>query len=174
MKRLYLLRHAKTEQANKDTPADAERPLTERGRMDAPKVGRAMRARGYFPDLILCSPSTRTQQTLQLANAELRSEAPVRYVDAIYAASAARLLALFRGLPEEAQAPLIIGHNPGFEDGAALLIASGKSIRAEEPDKLTFPTSALLILDFEVGKWQGLAPHTATVMDFVRPKELAD
>ena len=27
MKRLFLMRHAKTEQANKDTPADAERAI---------------------------------------------------------------------------------------------------------------------------------------------------
>lgn len=172
MKRLYLLRHAKTEQANKDTPADAARALTETGRTDAPKAGRAMRAKGYLPDLILCSPSTRTRQTLELANAELRSDAPVEFLNVIYAAGAARLLALFQGLPD-VQAPLVVGHNPGLEDSAALLIASGQA-SGEEFAGQKFPTSALLVLDFDIETWKGLAPHTGTVVDFICPKDLPD
>jgi phosphohistidine phosphatase len=172
MKRLYLLRHAKTEQANKDTPADASRALTERGRRDAPKVGRAMRAKGYLPDLILCSPSTRTRQTLDLANVELGSAAPVEFVNAIYAASAARLLRLFRGLPD-VSAPLIVGHNPGFEDSAKLLISSEKAL-GERGASEKFPTSALLVLDFAIEAWKELTPHTGVLLDFIRPKDLPD
>ncbi|HEX3665955.1 MAG TPA: histidine phosphatase family protein [Rhizomicrobium sp.] len=172
MKRLYLLRHAKTEQANKDTPADASRMLTETGRRDAPKIGRAMRAKGYLPDLILCSPSTRTRQTLDLANTELRSAAPVEFVNAIYAASAARLLTLFQDLPE-VRAPLIVGHNPGFEDSAKLLISS-KTAPGEERAGEKFPTSALLVLDFAINAWKELVPRTGAVADFIRPKDLSD
>jgi phosphohistidine phosphatase len=172
MKRLYLLRHAKTEQADKDTPADASRALTERGRRDAPKVGRAMRAKDYLPDLILCSPSTRTRQTLDLANAELHSAAAVEFVNAIYAASAVRLLALFRSLPD-IRAPLIVGHNPGFEDSAKLLISSEKA-PGEEGAGEEFPTSALLVLDFAIKAWKELAPHSGAVVDFIRPKDIPD
>jgi len=64
MKRLFLFRHAKAVQANKDTPADAERPLTKSGRVDAARIGRAMREQGYNPDRILCSPSVRTTTTV--------------------------------------------------------------------------------------------------------------
>src|SRR5689334_2765357 len=86
MKRVFLFRHAKTEQVNKDTPADAARALTERGRKDSPRVGRAMREKGYQPDLILCSTSTRTRQTWEFANAELHSTAKVEFVEELYAA----------------------------------------------------------------------------------------
>lgn len=168
MKRLFLLRHAKTEQANKDTPADAERALTERGRAEASVVGREMHKRGYAPDLILCSPSRRTRQTLELANAELGSSAKVDYVPAIYAAGARQLLALFRGLPDAVCEPLVVGHNPGFEDCLSLLLrhpgdAAGK-------DK--FPTGALAVLQFDISDWGKLSPHSGTLADFVRPKEL--
>jgi phosphohistidine phosphatase len=173
MKRLYLLRHAKTEQANKDTPTDALRVLTETGRRDAPKVGRAMRTRSYFPDLILCSPSARTKQTLYLANAELRSPALIEYADTIYAAGASRLLALFRGLQNDVQAPLVVGHNPGFEDCAALLISPEEALDRTFAGG-NFPTSALLVLNFEIGTWKELAPHIGTVVDFIRPKDLPD
>lgn len=172
MKRLYLLRHAKTEQANKDTPADASRALTETGRKDAPKVGRAMRAKGYLPDLILCSPSTRTRQTLDLANTELHSTAPVEFVNVIYAASVPRLLTFFRSLPD-VSAPLIVGHNPGFEDSAKLLISSERAL-GEGGAGEKFPTSALLVLDFGIDAWKDLTPHTGVVVDFICPKDLPD
>jgi phosphohistidine phosphatase len=147
--------------------------LTETGRRDAPKVGRAMRTRGYLPDFILCSPSMRTKQTLDLANVELRSPASIEYVDTIYAAGATRLLALFRGLQSNVQAPLVIGHNPGFEDCAALLISPEKALDGMFAGE-KFPTSALLVLDFDIGAWKELAPHTGTVVDFIRPKDLPD
>ncbi len=175
MKRLLLLRHAKTEQANKDTPADAERQLTERGRNDAPKVGRAIREKGYKPDLILCSPSTRTRQTLELANAELQSSAKIEFVDTIYAAGAQKLMSLFRATSDSAASIMAVGHNPGFEDCAALLIdekRSGRKKMGSEGEK--FPTSAVAVLDFDIQHWKNLAAHSGQLTDFIRPKDLRD
>ena len=169
MKRLLLLRHAKAEQANKDTPADAERKLTKRGRAEAPAVGREMRKRSYVPDLILCSPSQRTRETLDLANTELGSHAKVQYDSAIYAAGARQLLALFRKLPDDVHQPLVVGHNPGFEDCLSLL-AKAPQATAGEGDK--FPTGALAVLQFEISAWRELAPHSSALVDFVRPKDL--
>src|SRR6185295_17669734 len=123
MKRLLLLRHAKAVQANKDTPADAERPLAERGRADAPRMGREMREKGYLPDLILCSPSKRTRETLELANTELRSKAKTEFEDGLYAASARRIVTLLRNLSDKTERALVVGHNPSLEDLALLLAA---------------------------------------------------
>jgi phosphohistidine phosphatase len=170
VKRLFLLRHAKTEQANKDTPADAERALTERGRTEASVVGREMHKRGYAPDLILCSPSRRTRQTLELANAELGSSAKIDYVPTIYAAGARQLLALFQGLPAAVREPLTVGHNPGFEDCLSLLLKRGEQASGKDKDK--FPTGALAVLQFEISDWGKLSPHSGTLVDFIRPKEL--
>jgi phosphohistidine phosphatase len=169
MKRLLLLRHAKTEQAQKDTPADAERKLSERGRAEASAVGREMRRRGCAPDLILCSPSRRTRQTLELANAELGSRAKLQYDPAIYAAGTRQLLALFRKLPDDVRRPLLVGHNPGFEDCLALL-AKPPQAPAGKNDK--FPTGALAVLEFEISAWRDLSPHSGALMDFIRPKDL--
>jgi phosphohistidine phosphatase len=164
MKRLYLLRHAKTEQANKDTPADADRALTETGREEARLAGIAMRTNGYAPDLILCSPSKRTRQTLEIANIELKSDAEIQYVDAIYGASARRLIAVFQQLPDPVERPLIVGHNPGFEDGLASLTGGGHR---------KFPTGAVAVLDFEIRKWTDLKTGSGTLAALVRPNDVA-
>lgn len=169
MKRLFLMRHAKTEQVKKDTPADAERALTQRGREEAPAVGREMRKRNYAPDLILCSPSRRTRQTLELANAQLGSGASVEYNPAIYAAGARQLLALFQQLPEGFQQPLVVGHNPGFEDSLSLLAR----LPPPQPGNVEkFPTGALAVFQFEISAWRELSPHSGVLVDFLRPKDL--
>ena len=58
---LVILRHAKAERPAE--LADADRPLTQRGHADAAAAGAWLAARGYRPDLVLCSPAKRTRQT---------------------------------------------------------------------------------------------------------------
>lgn len=173
MKRLLLLRHAKTEQADKDTPADSERRLTEHGREDAVLVGRAMRTKGYSADLILCSPSRRTQQTLELASSEWDVRAKAEIVSSIYAASAERLIRLFQGLPDSAGQVLVIGHNPGLEDAAGLLAADNRNSGpyTDELDE-KFPTGALAVFDFDIARWAELAPQSGTLVDFIQPEAM--
>lgn len=160
MKRLLLLRHAKTEQANKDTPADFTRALTERGRSDAVTMGQKLAKKSYRPDLILCSPSTRTRQTLELVNQALRSPAECHYSEAIYAAGARQLLSLVQMLQDKAHAVMLVGHNPGLEDGLSLL--TNDTPRA-------FPTAAVAVIDFDIATWRELGPHTGKLVEMLRP-----
>ncbi|HEY1962022.1 MAG TPA: histidine phosphatase family protein [Rhizomicrobium sp.] len=175
MKRVFLLRHAKTEQVNKDTPADAARTLTERGRKDSPRIGRAMREKGYQPDRVLCSTSARTRETWELTNAELHSLAKVEFLESLYAASAREIVQMIRELPDTVNKPLLVGHNPGFEECAALLAHDSADPSAHfrfDSIQEKFPTAALVVLDFKIAHWKELAPHTGTLADFIRPKDL--
>ena len=65
MRRLMLLRHAKTERAQPGE-RDRDRKLTKRGRADAPLIGAYMAHHGLVPDLALVSPATRAQETWAL------------------------------------------------------------------------------------------------------------
>lgn len=162
MKRLLLLRHAKTEQANKDTPADFARALTERGRGDAVEIGRKLAEKSYRPDLILCSPSTRTRQTLELVNQELHSPAEYRYENAIYAAGARQLLSLVQTIREGTDTLMLVGHNPGLEDSLALLTSGASTPQA-------FPTAAVAVIDFDISAWPEVAARTGTLVELLRP-----
>jgi phosphohistidine phosphatase len=175
MRRLFLLRHAKAEQANKDTPADSERPLTEWGRKDASLVGRAMLEKGYSPDLILCSPSKRTRETLEIARSELGAAAKIEFPDSLYAAGTREILQIVRKVPESVRQPLLIGHNPGLEECAALLAGKSGDPAAHErfgSSTEKFPTATLAVFDFEISHWKDIEPHGGALVDFVRPKEL--
>ena len=61
MRRLMLLRHAKTERAEPGE-RDRDRKLMKRGRADAPAIGAYMAHHGLVPDLALVSPATRARK----------------------------------------------------------------------------------------------------------------
>jgi phosphohistidine phosphatase len=115
---LVLLRHAKAE-----TPGDqmdVERALTERGQADA-------RAASQAPELVFCSPATRTRQTwhgvaMALAEAAPEAAAPeVRYENGLYYGGRTEVVDLLRAVPEEIGTVLVIGHNPTVTDVSILL-----------------------------------------------------
>ncbi|MEV8506829.1 histidine phosphatase family protein [Actinoplanes sp. NPDC051475] len=122
---LVLLRHAKAE-----TPGelpDFERQLTDRGRADAGAAGAWMAAEGLRPDLVLCSPATRTRQTWHAVAVALgEGDAPeVRYEDGLYAGGRTEVVDLLRGLPDSVGTVLVVGHNPTISDVSILFRPDG-------------------------------------------------
>jgi phosphohistidine phosphatase len=172
MKRLYLLRHAKALPAEPGA-GDCARTLALSGMQDAAQMARWLRKNGYVPDLILCSASARTTQTAELLLQEMDSE--IEYRDTLYLAEPARILAAVRGTPAGAASVMVVGHNPGLEEAAALL--AREPVRRKERARLgvleeKFPTCALAILDFDIGRWRDVREAGGKLVDFVRPKDL--
>lgn len=123
MRELILLRHAHAEPAAPGQ-SDADRPLSPEGLAEAESAGRWLRDKGLTPDRVLCSPSRRTRETLEAVLGA------VGYVDqrlepSIYEATPGTLMELADAHREVARL-LMVGHNPGFEQLAALL-HSGQS-----------------------------------------------
>jgi phosphohistidine phosphatase len=167
MKRVYLLRHAKSSWADAAL-ADHERPLNGRGRRAATAMCEQLRAEGIAPALVLCSTARRTRETLEriapaLGDAEIRTE------DALYGASAATLLERLRRLPDEVESVLLIGHNPGLQE---LALRLARPAPALDPLTDKFPTGALAVLALAAGRWSECAPGTAELVAFARPRDL--
>ena len=172
MKRLYLLRHAKAVPAD---PAleDHDRELTVRGMHDAGAMARYMRKNGFIPDLILSSSAARTRQTTELVLREIAARTDYR--ESLYLAEAGKILMLVQAAPQNVAGAMVVGHNPGLEDLANLL--AREPVRRKERARRDvleekFPTSALAVLDFDVGKWRDISPGEGELADFVRPKDL--
>jgi phosphohistidine phosphatase len=166
MKRLFLLRHAKSSW-DESGLADHERPLAKRGRQASKVIGEHLREEGIVPELVLCSPSARTRETLERIG--LGDDAEVRIEDDLYGASAGDLLEVLHGVADEVGSVMLIGHNPGIEDLALQVAGSGEEL---ERMRQKFPTAALATLDFD-GEWSGLGPGGAELVAFVKPKELS-
>lgn len=169
MRELLLMRHAKS---SRDDPAlaDFDRPLSGRGRRDAPRMGALMAARGWRPEHAIVSPALRTRQTWDLARAALGNVA-TRHDDAIYEAAATAILAAIRAAPPAARRLIVIGHNPGLEDLSAILASDRSDAAALAALREKFPTGALARFAVEA-EWRNLAGGGARLTDFVRPKDI--
>ena len=153
---LILLRHAKSDWTGAEP--DQQRPLARRGRRQAPEAGRWLAEHGGVIDLAIVSTATRAQQTWRLASVELADPPPVRHEERVYAASAGELLRLVRGLPADARAVVLVGHNPGLEDLATQLVQGS----------VEMPTSALAVIGWD-GGWDDAGTTDATLLASGRP-----
>jgi phosphohistidine phosphatase len=67
---------------------------------------------------------------------------------------------------------LVIGHNPGLQDIAVQLIATG-DVEARERVTEKLPTSGLVVIDFSIDDWSRLHPRSGRLEHFVTPRLLA-
>ncbi|NGO52624.1 SixA phosphatase family protein [Allomesorhizobium camelthorni] len=165
--RLFLLRHAKAGWAAPGM-RDFDRPLDASGIADAEAMGVAMRARGYVPDLTLCSNATRARETLEgiAGNADTGR---VLFSDALYSEDATGYLSIIQG-HGAAGSLLVIGHNPMMEDLAMAVSGSGDD-NARATLNSGFPTSGVAVIRFE-GSLADAAPGRGYLENFLTPADL--
>ncbi|MEA2898836.1 MAG: phosphohistidine phosphatase [Bradyrhizobium sp.] len=174
MRRLMLLRHAKTEN---DAPSgkDQDRRLDERGRLDAAEIGGWMARHPPFPDLVLVSTAVRSQQTCDIVFDAMSGAAPkpkVELLAELYGADPSLLLRVIHSAAaEDPQRLLLVGHNPGLHELAFALTGGGNAAaRKALADNL--PTSGLVVFDFDVGHWGDVSFRGGRLELFVSPKLL--
>jgi phosphohistidine phosphatase len=174
MRRLMLLRHAKTEN---DAPSgsDQDRRLDERGLREAAEIGGWMAAHPPFPDAVKVSPAMRSVQTWDVLWEAIKGAAPapeIEQVPALYGADPAVLLQVVHAAAKaDPHGLLLVGHNPGMHEAAFMLSGSGNAeARAALADNL--PTSGLVVLDFDITDWRDAAFRSGRLELFVSPKLL--
>jgi phosphohistidine phosphatase len=174
MRRLMLLRHAKTEN-NAPSGRDQDRRLDNRGRHDAAEIGGWIGRHPPFPDTVLVSHAIRAHQTWEVAweaMKELVPEPQVELVPELYGADPAQLLQIIRDASAaDPQHLMLVGHNPGMHELALALAGSGDAAgRQALADNL--PTSGLALFDFETDDWTDVAFRRGRLVAFVSPKLL--
>lgn len=157
--RLILLRHAKSAW-NTDASTDHARPLNKRGQRDAPRVGSELHARGWIPEVVLCSDAARTTETWARMGPMLAPGAPVIHRHDLYHAGVAQLTPLLATRTEETV--LVIGHNPGIEE--MLLYFSGQD------RQITTANAALLTT--AARRWDQAGHRAWTLVDLIQPRAL--
>ncbi|MET0705231.1 MAG: histidine phosphatase family protein [Tardiphaga sp.] len=172
MRRLLLMRHAKTEH---DAPSgkDVDRRLDDRGRIDAAAMGAWLNRHPPLPDLACVSTAVRARQTWDLVAAEMTNASPLAaHLDELYGAGPAELLAVIRAAAIEDPANLmIIGHNPGLHELALGLIGDGDS-EGRQAIASNLPTGSIVAIDFATDDWNEVAFRQGTLVQFVSPKLL--
>jgi phosphohistidine phosphatase len=173
MRRLMLLRHAKTEH---DAPSgrDRDRRLDERGRTDATEIGGWISRHPPFPDVVLVSPAIRARQTWEIAWEAMKNVSPQPQVELppeLYGANPSQLLQTVHASSSDPKVLMLVGHNPGMHELALALAGSGEAAaRKALADNL--PTSGLAVFDFAGGGWADVAFRRGRLVLFVTPKRL--
>lgn len=170
MLQLLLLRHAKSEW-DKPGIRDIDRPLAPRGQRAAADMARAILNAGLLPDRVLCSPATRTRETLAALRPYLGKENEVIFVDGLYECSPRDYLRAIAQLGGDADTLMVIGHNPATQGTAMALAGAG------EPAVLAdiaagYPTGALTVIAFDREDWMDITARGGRVTGFIKPRDL--
>jgi phosphohistidine phosphatase len=175
MRRLMLLRHAKTEN---DAPSgrDQDRRLDDRGRKDAAEIGSFIAGHPPFPDCVLVSPAVRAHQTWEVAWAAMKKSVPAPQVELLpelYGADPAQMLQTIRDASvSDPKRLMVIGHNPGMHELALALTDGGGDTAGRRALSDNLPTSGLAIFHFAINDWADVAFRRGRLTLFVSPKLL--
>lgn len=148
MKKLYLIRHAKSSWDNPDL-SDFDRPLNHRGEKDAPRMGKRLKDRKVAPDVIITSPAKRAVDTCKAIAKELHfPKDKIRKEQKLYHANEDQLLSIIQHLPDlndDEEVVLLFGHNPGLTEFANILLN-------ENLDNIR--TCGIVAADLHLDKWK--------------------
>lgn len=159
-RRLMLMRHAKSSWQSQ-VPTDHERPLNERGRRDAARVGKRLAKLGWVPDFVVSSDSRRTEETWERIQKSFPN-ARVRFTRVLYAGGPSELRSEVARLSGDVRTVLVLGHNPGWEEAVTEL--SGREMR--------ITTANVVLLEGEGATWREALRGPWSVAGVVRPKQL--
>ncbi len=161
MKKILLLRHAKSDRENHSGP-DFERYLNQRGRSDAPKVAAALEEKNMVPALIIASPAVRVEETLSLMTDVWKNPPEIQWDKSLYLCSPRRIFQLIEEQDELRDFTGFAGHNPCMEEVYAALSEDGAA----------FPTYAAAVISFACESWLTVQKAPGKVELFITPREL--
>jgi len=165
-KELLILRHGKSDWDSNQS--DFFRPLKNRGKRGAQRMGAWLADQELIPDSIISSPAERALNTAEKTCKSMGLDARIVLKDQrIYEADLSNLLQLLSELPEKTQRVLLVGHNPGLEELLCYLAAGIKT--ADDGKLLT--TAALAHLSLTTS-WRSLSKHSASLCSLIRAKSL--
>lgn len=158
--RLIVMRHAKSAW---DTSAasDHARPLSSRGRRDAPRVGARLAELGWVPEQVLSSDSVRTRETWQGLSEHL--DCPVKFSRSLYHAGLGDVQGALTGL--KVQTAMVLFHNPGCEWVVSFLTGDGARITTANAALLEHDGTDWAEAITDAGGWR--------LVKVLRPKQLA-
>lgn len=174
MKRVFILRHAKTEPGTASV-SDFDRRLIDQGRKAAADMGAYMKRKGHMPDWVACSSAARTVETCSILLPAVRANIPAVIRPDLYLAEAAQLLSVIRSADDTLGGVMLIAHNPGVAELAISLATSPADSAAESRHRRMrekFSTCSLAVLEFPVKQWRSVRTGRGVLADFMRPKDL--
>jgi phosphohistidine phosphatase len=166
MKTLYLIRHAKS---SWDDPAQADfdRPLNDRGKKDAPRMGKRLKEKDIHPNIIISSPAKRAFSTCKkIAEVIGYKEANIVSDRNLYHADTDQILQVAKAIPDKAEIAMLFGHNPGLTDFVNEICSEAVIDNV--------PTCGVVALSFKSDSWKAISSENCKLEFFDYPKSRKD
>jgi phosphohistidine phosphatase len=164
---LMLLRHGKSDWSQQ--VEDFKRPLKDRGKRGAQRLGVWLLQQRLQPDFVISSPAERAIVTAQKTVKTMGGDAKAIKQDRrIYAANVNELLAVLSNVPPDSKRVLLVGHNPGLELLTEYL--QGEHIPLPSDGKL-IPTGTLVLIEMP-DDWGDLKAGDGELLSIVRPSSM--
>jgi phosphohistidine phosphatase len=162
LKTLLILRHAKSSWKYAKL-SDHDRPLNQRGKSDAPRMGRLLAREELVPDLIISSSAARALATAESVALACGYESDIQHTRDLYHAGPDAYIELLQEVQDDCQRVMVVGHNPDIEELLAEL--TGEWVR--------MPTAALAQVALNVDHWFDLTlENVQPLLHVWEPKEL--
>lgn len=162
MKTLFLVRHAKSSWDNSEL-SDHDRPLSKRGKRDAPFMGKLLNQKHIKPDIIITSSAKRAYSTAKNFVKELNYKKGKLVVDKnIYESGTSELINIIKKIDDKHNSVMLFGHNPALTMLNNYL--SDKSID-------NIPTCAVVTIEFDVDSWGKISSGSGKQVFFEYPKK---
>ena len=166
---LMLMRHAKSDWSGHT--ADIDRPLNDRGRRDAVRMGVYLNQKKLVPDRVVVSAAQRTRETAGLLLNDLAVPDKHIIVDkALYLADMETLCDIIELYASDNKRLLILAHNPGMDDLVSYLASAPPSLSASGKLMTTCALACFRMSSLAVLK----KPGQGELQNLIRPKEIAD
>jgi len=162
------VRHAKSSWKETGLP-DFDRPLNERGKKDAPRMGQRLKERQVKTDLMLASPAKRAMSTCKrIAEILAYPEEKIKTDYQLYHADEEEILSIVRNVNDKHDMLMIFGHNPGLTDFVNALSHDHKM------EVANIPTCGVVAFSFEVQSWKNIEFGKGDFIFFDYPKNKDD
>jgi phosphohistidine phosphatase len=163
MKRLLLLRHAKSDW-DSGVAGDHDRPLATRGRKAAKAMGRFIALAALEPDYAISSTAVRARTTLQLAMEAGDWTCPVNETRELYHAGVSDVLSVVGECSDSDESVMIVGHQPTW--GGVVEALTGAATR--------MATGTLVGIDIGTDSWGRIRPGYGELAFVIPPRLLTD
>ena len=167
MKTLYVIRHAKSSWDDMNL-GDMDRPLNERGKRDAPRMGVRLKLKGILPDVMISSPAKRALSTAKRISKVIGfPKEKIRTDRELYHASEETILSVVRTIKDKNAIAFVFGHNPGLTNFI-------NTLRNDELDIENLPTAGIAVFELPIDTWEQIQWGTGKLISIDFPKSKED
>ena len=161
MKRLTLIRHAKSSHGNPGQ-SDLQRPLNDRGRKDAMLMSQLLKEADFTADRLMVSLATRARQTFEILFQDLQPNlTEVSYDPQMYTFDCGQLISIIEMVDDVVDHLVLVGHNPGMT-----LLTNHLTDAAID----NVPTCAIIAISLDIDQWVQIKERSGTLDRFDVPK----